>query len=277
MGVDSSKIFLSRMSKIFLDSWYPSIVETFLHTYLSPLVWLHWKMVEWITRLTLGLYPGDPMYPKHSILKDFRTAIALCPLELRQYLQEKKIIPINSEIDYFEENGVYLKDGTFLEADLVILCTGFKNSGLSYLPQEYQHLEEEDGLYLYKHILHPEIPDLAFIGFNHSFLHIPTCEISVHWLCNVLNGNLLLPSKEDQMKYIQDLKDWKRNNLHFEPVRAMNVGSRFLHYIDELLNDLGLNTGRKSNPLEELFGEYVPSDWKELKHEIDKNSKFQSM
>jgi cation diffusion facilitator CzcD-associated flavoprotein CzcO len=40
------------------------------------------------------------------------------------YIMQKKIIPIQSDIKTFEKNGIVLTDGSFVEADAIIFCTG---------------------------------------------------------------------------------------------------------------------------------------------------------
>jgi dimethylaniline monooxygenase (N-oxide forming) len=58
-----------------------------------------------------------------------------------------------------------LRDGDTLGVDCVILGTGWK-SGYSFLSNEARETlgTDDDGFYLYPHMLHPDLPNLIFIG-----------------------------------------------------------------------------------------------------------------
>merc|ERR550514_952554 len=68
-------------------------------------------------------------------------------------------------IDHYTEDGVVLKDGTKIEADIVVYGTGFTKS-YNYLTADDQAKLrlEKDGCWLYRNILAPELPGVAFIG-----------------------------------------------------------------------------------------------------------------
>lgn len=85
--------------------------------------------------------------------------------DYRDSLKAGKVSDILGGIDHYVENGVILKDGTFLEADMVVMCTGFKKDYSFFDKETTQNLNfEKDGLYLYRSILPPKVDNLAFVG-----------------------------------------------------------------------------------------------------------------
>jgi len=52
-------------------------------------------------------------------------------------------------------------------------------------------------------LLHPEVPRIAFAGFNHGFMHVPAVEIGMLWLSAVLTGDLTLPSAEEMQQSME--------------------------------------------------------------------------
>jgi len=199
------------------------------------------------------------LLPRVRMEQCLRSAIALAPLQLFPLVNKGAIKTHQTELAGFKENGIVLKNGEFIEVDLLICSTGFY-SDLNILPQ-YKHLiDESSGIQLYRHIIHPDIPDLAFAGFNCNFLHLPMQQIGMIWLLAVLNGDIKLPSREDQLAEIEKMKKWKRDNLLYEPCQGAIVGTKVFSYIDEILGDLHVNPNRKSNLFLEWMAPYSCSD-----------------
>ena len=124
------------------------------------------------------------------------------------------------------------------------------------MPEKYRTLleSEPDGVQLYRHLLHPDIPKMAFAGYNHGFMHVPAVEIGMLWLSAVLTGDLILPSAEEMRQTIKKVRQWKRDHVNFEPSRSCAVNTRFQQYLDVLLQDLELSPFRKMpNIFSELF------------------------
>ena len=88
-----------------------------------------------------------------------------------------------------------LEDGQTIDCDVVVLSLGSGSPTFPFLPDKYRALleSESDGVQLYRHLLHPEVPRIAFAGFNHGFMHVPAVEIGMLWLSALLAGDLTLP------------------------------------------------------------------------------------
>jgi dimethylaniline monooxygenase (N-oxide forming) len=118
-----------------------------------------------------------------------------------------------------------------------------------------------------------EIPNLAFAGFNNGFMHLPIVELGMLWLLGTLKGIIKLPSKEEQLKEIDRVRQWKRENLLFERTRASCVGPRVFSYFHEILEDFGITSYRRTNPLFELLLPYAAKDWAGVREDVYKQFK----
>jgi len=148
-----------------------------------------------------------------------------------------------------------------------MLCFGSETPTFPFFPEKYRRIleAENDGVQLYRHLLHPGIANIAFAGFNHGFMHVPAVEVAMLWLSACLDGDLQLPSKELMQQSIQYVLEWKRANINYEPSRSCAVNTRFQQYIDIMLKDLGLSPYRKMpNIFAELFSQYGAADYKDL-------------
>ena len=102
---------------------------------------------------------------------------------------------LRGELLGFCENGILLADGRVLEADAVILATGYY-SDYDYLHQEIKDIIEYDpksrkGLgNLYRSSIHPDLPGLAFVGSFHGFFtsqYEIQSELALKWFEGTLN------------------------------------------------------------------------------------------
>merc|ERR1712056_100931 len=76
--------------------------------------------------------------------------------------------------------------GEEIPADVVIFGTGFKQN-MDFLPAEVRAHREEDGLWLYRQMVHPDCPSLFFVNSNTTtFTNITTAAIQARWLAELL-------------------------------------------------------------------------------------------
>ena len=136
----------------------------------------------WQLRHTLEWYSGrmhniQPFIKSSDFLKDIaRQDITVVP-EIARYHQNREI--------KFEDNSQ-------VEADVVVLCTGFK----SLLP--FLEHSELNAHQLYKNTFIPGKSTLAFIGFVRPNIGAtpPLSEMQGRWFSRLLSGGWQLPEKE---------------------------------------------------------------------------------
>ena len=278
LGIHYTKLMFSRMGTVVMPAWaYPSRFEHFLHEKLGFLVNANLKLLELIISLQCkirGLGRGkeaagrlNMILPKHKMVRDLRSAKAMSPQDYYRFIARGQILPCQAVVAGFTESGLCLADGRNIDCDQVVLCLGSETPTFPFLEDKYRQIleAENDGVQLFRHLLHPKIPNLAFAGFNHGFMHIPSAEVAMLWLAAYLNNDLQIPSAEDMEASMEKVQQWKREHIQFEPSRSCAVNTRFQQYNDIMLKDLGLSPYRKMpNLFAEIFGEYGASDYKDL-------------
>ena len=284
LGIHYTHALFSRFGSVMMSSWaQPNNTERFLHERLRFIVMGFWKMLGNILRFQAKMTASgkgveaqkriETVLPKHAFLPDLRSAGALAPDEYYPFVASGKIQPHHAEVTALSETGVILSDGTEIACDVVVTAVGSTTPTFPFLPDNYRLLLEcePDGVQLYRHLIHPRIPNLGFAGYNHGFMHIPAAEVGTLWLSAVVNGEMQLPSIEEMEQTIEYVRQWKRDNIHFEPSRSCAVSTRYQQYLDILLQDLGLSPNRKlPNPVAEIFARYSASDFAGLVQEYEK-------
>jgi len=107
--------------------------------------------------------------------------------------------------------------------DAVVLCTGFKQAW-PFLPRHQMH----DHLERYHLVFHPELPNMAFVGFARpSGLGAipPLAEMQARWVAQVIAGRALLPSRNEALKLIASHK------ADFTRVRPDAEGHTFVQFV----------------------------------------------
>lgn len=265
---------LNRLASSFLPLYQrPSLVEKYLHSFGKPLVWIFWRLLEFILRVQCHLGTtianGKNLLPSIPFeIDSFGEATMVASPELYPLIREGRISAHRTEIDHYTSKGIVLKDGTELPADCVVLATGWK-SDFGYLPDDVVGaLEmETDGMYLYRHMLHPDLSNLAFIGRATSFVSVLTYCLQARWLAEFITGRLDLPESAVLVKEIEEMKAWKRSWMPYSPARGARLFLHAQHYHDELMIELGLEPLRKKGifaPVKELFSPYVPEDYRSV-------------
>ena len=284
LGAHFTYALFTRFGNVMMTSWaQPTAMERFLHNKLPFVISSFWDMIQSIVVFQLKRTGKGKdqaaqerlktLIPEHKILMDFRSSGALGPENYYPLVAEGKILPYHSEIDCFSHETVQLKNGRVIPCDIVVLSTGYLTPTFPFLPDQYRSIleAEKDGPQLYRHLIHPRLPRLAFAGFNHGYMHVPTVEIGTQWLCAYLRGELELPSVEQMERSIQNVRKWKRENIKFENARSCAVSTRFQQYIDTLLMELQVSPYRKlPNPFAELFSRYEAADYKGVYEEYER-------
>jgi len=70
---------------------------------------------------------------------------------------------VKPRVAQLEGRQVHFTDGSAVETDTIIYCTGYALRFL-FLPGALLEIKQ-NGVDLYKHVFHPDLPTLAFVGF----------------------------------------------------------------------------------------------------------------
>jgi len=280
-GLHSAHVVFARMSTAMIPAWVqPNAVQQFLHARLRPVVAGFWSGLATAMRVQYGLHPLHVdagarrrlrlLMPELSIPNEMRAAVALAPDDYFPLVAKGKIEPHRGQPVGVTEDALRLADGTEIPCDLVVLSLGYATMRFPFLPERYRALLEADpeGPQLYRHLLHPRIPRVSFAGCNQAFLFVPGVEISMLWLAMLLQGDMELPPLAEMEARIDEVRQWKREHVLFDPSRGPAVNTRFHQYVDVLLRDIGLSPYRKRNPLAEVLMAYTAADYDGLFDEL---------
>jgi dimethylaniline monooxygenase (N-oxide forming) len=266
---------LHRLTSTLLPLYQrPSGLERTVHSIGAPLVWLFWRLVEALLVIQCSLDSRfgrrTSLIPRTRIEFDaFCESLMLPRPELYRLIRRGAIEAHRTQIAEFTPTGMVLRDGARIDADLVVAGTGWATD-YSFLPHDvHAALElEDDGLYLYRHMIHPAVPRLIFVGANAStFSNTTTYSLQARWLAELIRGRHALPPREAMVRDIDEMKVWKRSWMPFGPARGARLHGHQLHYWDELLRDVGAGVTRKRGfwaPLKELLDPYEPNDYRSI-------------
>lgn len=266
-------VFLSRFGQA-LVSWYKGAWPAGASCYcnicawmLFPIMWLAFRLVELIFALQRWCF--GQYWPSLDVVADFYGYAHVTDLEYVRKRQAGELKAVRGEVARIQHGSssreVVLTSGESIEADLIICATGFQKT-YDYLPAatKAELRPEEDGLYLYRHMLPPAVRKLrlAFCGSEvASISNIMTHGLHAEYLCRVMKNLLPLPTEEVMKEEVETMKAWKRHWMPQTGSRASLVLLHQTHYHDQLLRDMGESPGRKCWFLSELFCPYEPMDY----------------
>ena len=262
---------LNRLTSTLIPPYQrPTGVERVVHSLGKPLVWFYWRLVELLlfVQCRLGSRFGSrvSMVPDKPVEVDsFGESTMLPRPAFYRAVRRGAIDAYRTTIAGYRPTGVRLEDGTELEIDVMVLGTGW-NTDFGFLADGIWDRigAGDDGFYLYRHMLHPSLPDLVFIGRASTICSILTYSLQARWLGELLKGSFDLPSPDDMLRDIEATRAWKQAWMPFSTARSARLILHLQHYHDELLTDFGAAPMRKRGvlaPLKELIAPYEPADY----------------
>ncbi|CAD7929162.1 unnamed protein product [Amoebophrya sp. A120] len=297
----------------FCESLYKTVHDSKIGTWLLMNVWN--KVIANVFALQMRFFnTGSLLRPRRSFTDDFWSGHGVLPRpDFFTDIHNGAIKPIRGEIKGLKPGKEVLVaelhdelthdedvSYTTIPCDLIILGTGF-HQDWSFFPTEFQKTVDHDGLWLYRNMIHPDFPNLGFVGSNvTTFTNITNPGIQARWLAEMwftearsrdllkegtttvgalageenghqntivnlkvtTNPTQALPDREVMRDAIEQTKAWKRASMPYAgKARAYMIQTHHIHYFDELLTDLGISTYRKGNIFKEMFEPYRPRDY----------------
>lgn len=239
---------------------------------LWPLRWLMWRCVEWAIRAQLRL-------PQHLIPNQPMEYAMYCGTGMHSESFYAKVASgavsaIQGEIKHLQKDLVVLNDGKTLRADVIVCATGYQYSFPFFDAETCRALEVEssEGVFLYRGICHPKVPNLFFVGIgcNHANNAVSVALQSL-WVTRAIKDAAFLPQtsimeieiRSRRQEVVNDLRVAEGGHMPADAVLrklghklSMYAGCRGMGqlYWDELLFDLGHAPLRRGgNLIAEMF------------------------
>ena len=265
---------LNRLTSSLLPPYYRrSALERGLHSLGKPLVWLWWRIVEGLLIAQFGLHSRGgtrpSLVPREPIEREaFSEAVMLPRPAFYRALRSGAIEPLQTEIARLTATGAEFTNGLARDFDTLVLATGWETD-YGWLGEELRTLLhfDDDGLYLYRQIVPPDVPGLAFVGYASTITSTLTYNLQARWLADLIAGRHALPPVAEMHGNLAAQRAWKRRTMPFSRGRAARLLLHMLHYHDELMSDLGLTPLRKRGwyaPFKEVFAPYEPRDYRDV-------------
>lgn len=264
-GLPFFMFYSTRFSQFLHGSPNQSLLRTLLCLLLSPLrrgvskfieSYLLWKL----PLLKYGLKPDHPFEEDYASCQ-----MAIMPEGFFSEAEKGKIVFKRASKWWFWKGGLEFEDNTKLEADVVILCTGYdgKKKLKAFLPEPFQSLlEHPSGLMpLYRGTIHPLIPNMAFVGYIESVSNLHTAELRSIWLSRLIDDKFKLPSAEKMLEQTSKEMEVMRQSTRFYKRHCISTFS--INHSDEICEEMGWNAWRKRNWLLEAFSPYSSKDYED--------------
>eukprot|EP00271_Cylindrocystis_brebissonii_P006394 TRINITY_DN19170_c0_g1_i1.p1 TRINITY_DN19170_c0_g1~~TRINITY_DN19170_c0_g1_i1.p1 ORF type:complete len:903 (+),score=120.25 TRINITY_DN19170_c0_g1_i1:677-3385(+) len=263
LGVPLPYLLLNRVAELFVPKPKQHVLVTLLQKAL-PLRSLVSHVIE---RILLSSYPVERhgLVPPHSFWEDVSGCILpQLPRSFFPALDSGLIRTCRSPGGFhFTPGGVQLADGRQVDADVVLLCTGYRGIEklTRILPEEYRGALERSGrsLYLYRGTVHPHIPDAAFLGYNDGLSCCQSSEMGARWLAELIRGTFALPPVAQMEADAQQWLDLKKGLTPFHRVSC--IAPVHAYFFDTLCKDMGWNPLRKRGLLANWFAPHGSTDY----------------
>lgn len=161
----------------------------------------------------------------------------------------------DAHIKRYAPTSIVLNNERPLPATTIIFATGYKHN-IDFLEHNIQ--DENQQIWLYKHILHPDLPNTAFVGHAIGLNSLLNSEIAAQWIVGYLTGTATTPSKTIMRSAIEAQKHYYRNAGFDNTMLASCITPNDYFWLKEMLNDMGKT---KKLKLGNYFTEYLLSDY----------------
>ncbi|RFS15919.1 NAD(P)/FAD-dependent oxidoreductase [Emticicia sp. C21] len=140
------------------------------------------------------------------------------------HLSGRGAIKFKPNIKEFQGKTVVFEDGSHQDFDVVIYATGYKLS-FPFLKHYIEFdVEETNDLRLYKRVIHPNFPNLFFIGLLQPLGAImPLAELQAKWIAKIAKGECKLPLKEEMLRSIEEDARIQRKRFDESPRHTLEV------------------------------------------------------
>ncbi|KAK7823970.1 flavin-containing monooxygenase fmo gs-ox-like 2 [Quercus suber] len=141
-----------------------------------------------------------------SVAKEVHQALRASDIHFKK-LESHDNIWQHSMIECTKEDGkVVFQDGSFVYADVIMHCTGYKYHFPFLRTNGIVSVDDNRVGPLYKHVFPPQLaPWLSFVGLPYRGVTTLIIELQSRWVARVLSGKVALPSEEEMASSVEEL------------------------------------------------------------------------
>jgi dimethylaniline monooxygenase (N-oxide forming) len=263
------RFVLSRFTEVWFPNPHGGRAQHFLHRWLKPMVDAYWWVSERVIARQAG-FRGKRLYPDMS-LRQASVCIGLAPADGFKSLREGQVGLLRGSLKRFQAGAVTLDSGKVVPADAVIFATGFRQECPFLGQAEKAALFDRDGaMLLYRAMVNPDIPQMAFNGYSGIGACQITAEIGAYWLVRFVEGRIAVPDRAGMHASIRAELELRARLVTTGLPGGTYVSPFTFGYLDLLLRDLGLPPADRHKPLfKRLFDPLDPRDYRDLLSRAD--------
>lgn len=137
-------------------------------------------------------------------------------------LTGRGLIKFKPAVQELHGKTVIFADDSRQDFDMIIYATGYKITFPFLKDIAFQAKDNE--FRLYKKVIHPDYPDLFFIGLIQPLgALMPLAEIQSKWIAKIIKGEVHLPSREAMLKSIEEDKQKMMKRYNYSPRHTLQV------------------------------------------------------
>ncbi|KAK8712034.1 hypothetical protein V6N13_147286 [Hibiscus sabdariffa] len=181
---------------------------------------------------------------KYGLKPDHRFAscqIATVPENFFAEADKGNIVFKRASEWWFWEEGIEFDDNTKTKTDVVILGTGYNGMEKlkTILPEPFRSMIDYPYgiMALYRGIIHPLIPNMAFVGYVESVSNIRASELRSKWLARLMGEKFKLPSTEIMVEQTLRVMELMRRTTKF--FKRPCAATFSINQADEMCEEMG--------------------------------------
>jgi hypothetical protein len=165
--------------------------------------------------------------------------------EIHDRLEAGKVTP-KPNIRELRGDRVLFEDGSEVEADLIVYCTGYKVS-FPFFDEGFISAPGND-LPLYMRTFHPEIEGVYFLGLAQPLGAVmPLAEQQAKWIAALLRGEYALPPPEEMHDQIARSREAHAKRFYSSARHTMEVD--FDEWMRDAQREIKRGAGRVARPV----------------------------
>ena len=228
------------LSRVATSVPMPTRRQRIAHRLLGRPARIQFRVVERILRAQFRLR-RVAMVPGNGVEDEAHCGVTIETPGFYRALRRGAIATHRTVVERLEPGVAVLAGGERIPADTVVYATGYRVE-LAYLPADVAaRVFDGDGmLRLYRNVLAPDLPSLAFVGFNSAIASPLAAEVAAHWLAAAWAGRMRLPDPAAMHAHVTAELRWRLERWP-ESTRGLRnacVGLQH-HYMDELMREMG--------------------------------------